>query len=116
MYWSLYNKLFRSDRFGPFLYNALSNTLIELCEPHYEMLKGLDRGNDNTSIILNDRDFNDLLREKLVLVEPGEEEGQLLAQQYRRHATCFNSSNLGLTICPTLQAAEWRFALPPTTA
>ncbi|MBL7203352.1 MAG: radical SAM protein [Desulfobacteraceae bacterium] len=103
MYWSRYNNLFRSDRFGPFVYNALSNTLIELDERHYEMLKGLDRGNDNTSIVLNDSDFNGLLREKLVLVEPGEEEEQLLAQQHRRQAACFDSSGLGLTICPTLR-------------
>jgi uncharacterized protein len=67
------------------------------------MLKVLDRGKDNSSIVLNDRDFNDLLCEKLVLVEPGEEEGQLLVQQYQRQAACFDSSNLVLTICPTLR-------------
>ena len=103
MNWSRFNKLFRSDHFGPFLYNALSNTLIELDEPHYEILKSLNSGNDSTSIVLNDRDFNALLREKLALVEPGEEEGQLVVQQYQRHAYSFDSSDLDLTICPTLR-------------
>lgn len=37
MKWSRYNVLFRSERYGPFIYNTLSNTLIELDEPHHAL-------------------------------------------------------------------------------
>lgn len=101
MEWSRYNRLFRSERFGPFLYNALSNTLLELDEAHYRVLEGLrDHGNGGASA---DDTFLALLREHKVLVEAGEEERLLLARQYARNALCFDTSRLGLTLCPTLQ-------------
>lgn len=101
MHWSRYNTLFKSERFSPFVYNALSNTLIELDEAHYQMLKGLDNAKCQTR--LPDEDFCDLLQEKLILVETGEEEDQLLAQHYQRQAACFDSSSMTLTIAPTLR-------------
>lgn len=99
--WSTYNTLFHSERYGRFCYNALSNTLIELDEIHYGLLE----------VYLSEQAFSDtqgngfwsLMREKLVLVEPGEEENLLLVRQYRRQLSCFDTSTLGLTICPTLR-------------
>jgi len=101
MHWSKYNTLFNSARFGFFVYNALSNTLIELDEQHYQRLKRL--ADTNCQIKLYDEGFYDLLREKLILVEPGEEQKRLLLQQYQRQAVSFDSSVLGLTIAPTLR-------------
>ena len=114
MEWSRYNQLFESTRFGGFLYNALSNTLMELDEAHYHVLEGLrERGGAGASgdaaaepaaeSAAADPDFLALLRANKALVEAGEEERLLLARRYERHALCFDSSRLGLTVCPTLR-------------
>ena len=107
MEWSRYNQLFESARFGGFLYNALSNTMMELDEAHYRMLEGVrERGGadaDPAAEAAADPDFFALLRANNVLVEAGEEERLLLARRYERHALCFGTAHLGLTLCPTLQ-------------
>ena len=99
--WCRFNRLFHSESFGLFLYNALSNTLIELDEVHYNVLErfresrvGFDTGSDSVFIAL--------LRECKILLDEGEESHLLLSRQYRRQTVCFDSSRLGLTICPTL--------------
>jgi len=134
MEWSRYNHLFESERFGFFLYNALSNTMLELDEAHYRALEGLrERGGAPGGEAAPaaepaaepaaaapgavpgaepraavpaaeppaDPGFLALLRECKVLVGAGEEEHLLLARHYERHALCFDSSRLGLTVCPT---------------
>lgn len=101
MQWSRYNRLFRSERFGWFLYNALSNTLLELDEKHYCLLEGL-RDRENCFVSSSDSGFLSLLRDNKILTEAGEEERLLLSRQYRRQALCFDTSHLSLTLCPTL--------------
>ena len=111
MEWSRYNQLFESERFGGFLYNALSNTMLELDEAHYHALEGIrERGGAGAPgaeaaelAAAADPDFLALLRANKALVEAGEEERLLLARHYERHALCFDGSRLGLTICPTLR-------------
>lgn len=101
MIWSRYNTLFHSKRFGYFLYNALSNTLLEIDETHYSTLEGFrDRGIDSQSF---DNGFLSLLLECKMLITEGEESRLLLTRQYQRNTQCFETSRLGLTICPTLQ-------------
>jgi len=99
--WSTYNTLFQSEKYGRFCYNALSNMLIELDDPHYNLLEGYLRGQAFSDT--QENGFGSLLREIHVLVEPGEEENLLLVRQYRRQTSCFETSRLGLTICPTLR-------------
>ena len=101
MQWSRYNRLFRKGHGGGFLYNAQSNTLFELDEVYYTLLE--DWRDRRTGIVTGDEAFLCLLREKAVIVEPGEEDRFLLARHYQRQATCFDTSRLGLTICPTLR-------------
>ena len=105
MEWSRYNQLFESARFGGFLYNALSNTMLELDEPHYRALEGVrERGGaEADELAAADPGFLALLRASKALVEGGAEERLLLARRYERHALCFGSSHLGLTVCPTLR-------------
>lgn len=99
--WSRYNTLFLLERLGYFLYNALSNDLIQVDYVHFDALEKLrSQGIDTGS--LDDR-FISFLREHKVVVEEGEEERLLLARQYQRNLKCFNTSRLDLTICPTLQ-------------
>ncbi len=99
--WSTYNTLFRSERYGRFCYNALSNTLVELDEIHYGLLEGYLSGQAFSGTQGNG--FWSLLREKHVLVEAGEEENLFLVRRYHRQVSCFETSKLGLTICPTLR-------------
>jgi len=105
MEWSRYNQLFESARFGGFLYNALSNTMLELDEPHYRAIEGVrERGGaEADELAAADPGFLALLRASKALVEGGAEERLLLARRYERHALCFGSSHLGLTVCPTLR-------------
>lgn len=101
MQWSHYNTLFRSEFIGGYCYNALSNSLIELDEAHYGLLEECQCGPCPSSI--QDNSFFQLLREKHVLVQADEEENLLLALQYRQLEARFQTSTLGLTICPTLR-------------
>ncbi len=98
--WSRFNNLFRSERFGYFLYNALSNTLLETDEAHFKVLEELrDRGIGSQNF---EKSFISLLSENKMLVAAKEEERLLLTRQYDRNALCFDTYRLCLTICPTL--------------
>ena len=95
--WSRFNRLYHSERFGHFLYNALSNTLVELDEKHYRRLEGLRDGRrDAARGGRIDDELPALLRSRHVLVETGEEERLLLALHQRRTARCFAGSSLTL--------------------
>jgi len=101
MIWSRYNTLFHSDRFGYFLYNAFSNTLFEIDEAHYDALKMFrDFGNGSENF---NSDFLSLLQEHKVLIADKDENRLLLTRHYQHYAQYFDTSRLGLTICPTLQ-------------
>jgi uncharacterized protein len=100
--WSRYNTLFKSGLSGRFIYNALTNTLVELDTSHFASLEALRDAKTGMGLI-NESNFLALLQKNKVLVEEGEEARLLLARQYQRHSTCFDTSRLGLTICPTLQ-------------
>ena len=101
MLWSRYNTLFHSKRFGYFLYNALSNTLLEIDQARYRSLeKARDCGLGSEHL---ENQFFSLLRKHKMLVTDGEENRLLLARQARRHTLGFDASRLGLTLCPTLQ-------------
>lgn len=98
MHLSAYNTYFHSEGTGYFLYNALSNILIELSKENYD-----DILSQNTEKIglANKRLEQDLIDHD-VLVQPGREENILLNHQYQRNLICFQSSMLELIICPTL--------------
>lgn len=108
MMWSRYNQLFRSQRFGWFVYNALSNTLIALDEVHGRALERL-RADPPGALAAAEPAFLALLRERHILVEPGEEQGLLLAEHGTRLARHDDNTILGLTVCPTLAC---NFACP----
>jgi uncharacterized protein len=94
--------LFRSARLGQFVYNALSNTLLELDEAHYRVLERF-RDHGDEPAVGADPDFFALLRDNKVIVAEGEEKRQLVVRQYQRQSLCFDTSRLNITICPTLQ-------------
>ncbi len=107
MAWSRYNRLFESERFGCFLYNALSNTLLAVDETHYRLLEALRDGDaEAAGAVLGaeaaDSGFAAQLRAGHVVVAPGDEEAVLLERRYARAAAHFAPFTLGLTICPTL--------------
>lgn len=101
MYWSIYNTLFYSERFGCFIYNALSNTFLEVDRYHYNFLEQTQK---NPQLVNSDIDdqFLSLLQEKKVIVKEGEEQHCLIERQYKRNTICFDNVHLVLSICPTL--------------
>ncbi len=99
--WSKYNTLLHSERFGYFLYNTMSNCLLELDQPHYDYLKKLENSPADAKEGFEET-FIELLREKHVLVEEGENEKLLMLMQYQRNCNCYGQKDLSLTICPTL--------------
>lgn len=100
-YWSRYNILFESKRFGYFLYNALSNIMMELDKNYFQLLEDLSR---NVKIIdnISDRDFVDLLKSKNILTDDETEQTALMKKKCQRNSILFESAYLNLTICPTL--------------
>ena len=99
--WSKYNVSFVSDRFGHFLYNTLTNVLFELDRAHHEQLEQL-RTHPRSTPTRIDEDFLALLEEGGVLSEDHEEERELMIKRYERNTISFDTSHLGLSICPTL--------------
>lgn len=99
--WSFYNTLFRTSGSGFFLYNALSNVMFELDEKHYRWLEKIR----DDKVLLNenhDVEFSKLLIEKGILSSKEDEKQKLIEKRYQRNATCFQTDELGLAICPTL--------------
>lgn len=99
--WSRYNTLFQSKRFGYFLYNAMSNVLLELDEAHYHLAQTLkdDPGYAGPSA---DADFVGQLETNGVIVHEGDEERTFMLKKYQRNLVAFNNARISLTICPTL--------------
>ncbi len=99
--WSRYNTLFHSDRFGFFLFNALSGILLELDSERFLILKKIRDGHlSELSYVKSE--FVTFLKEKGFLAQEEEEQVQLMQLHYQRNAACFSTSYIGLTICPTL--------------
>jgi len=101
MQWSTYNTLFHSDRFGNFIYNALSNSFLQLDELHYLYLEGVQNGSAPSALTVAD-EFLTLLQKEHIIVQEGEEEQLLMASSYRRKALASDYAHLNLSICPTL--------------
>jgi len=102
VFWSKYNSLFRSKQYGSFVYNSLSNALIQLDDSHYALLEQLHSSLGCIDVTDDNDQFLALLRKKQVIVRNGEEHLSLMRRQYKRNALCFDNSHLDLSICPTL--------------
>jgi len=101
VHWSKYNTLFQSGTRALFLYNALSNALIQVDERRYSFLENLKQ--DPTFRDPScDGHFLDLLLRKKILINPGENHRTLLERQNRRNSLCHDNSHLDISVCPTL--------------
>jgi uncharacterized protein len=99
--WSFYNTMFHSEKSGFFLYNALSGFMLELDKEHYQTAARLRDGLESFEP-QKDSEFPAFLEEQGFLAQREDELLQLMQLQYDRNAACFNTSTLGLTICPTM--------------
>lgn len=101
MHWSRFNSLFRAngDRF--FVYNSLSNALLQVNEHYYSVLERFALA-DSTVLKVVSESFSRLLHEKGFLVNEMEEYSRLMELKYKRDSLCFDNSHLDLSICPTL--------------
>jgi uncharacterized protein len=99
--WSIYNHLFRSERFGSFLYNALNGIMLELDQDHF-MTAGKLRDGFQYELLNEHREFLVFLEKKGFLALREDELLLLMQMHYQRNVACFSTSHIGLTICPTL--------------
>lgn len=99
---SFYNTLFCSEKFGFYLYNALTGVMIELDKAHYEITAGIRDGQGNSLPGEIDSGFVAFLEEQGFLAAREDEQLTLVQMQYKRNTACFSTSTAGLTICPTL--------------
>lgn len=98
--WSRYNTYFKGD-YGFFLYNALYNILVEMDEKHFMMIEDyLSDGVIRLGSV--EDDFYMFLRDNKFIVSRWEEDDLIMLERYKRTEMCFDSSVLGLIICPTL--------------
>lgn len=100
--WSFYNTLFHSEKFGYYLYNALSGVMLELDKDRYDSAVRLRDGSACIQYS-DDPDFHACLEKQGFLAGRDDEYQKLMVMHYLRNATCFCSSTLRLTICPTLE-------------
>lgn len=98
--WSKYNTLFQTNGEG-YIYNALSNTLLQIGKHYYKLLEGAEHGIAITQSDDNIQ-FLEILKTKMILMTKREESYAITERQYRRNQLCFGTSHLDLSICPTL--------------
>jgi len=100
MFISRFCHFFADNSLGNFIYNCMTDTLLELDNNYYEKLLQIQGGkadpNECTAPFLN------LLRDRKIFVEEGDEKQLLISRQHKRHQEVFTGSTLYLTICPTL--------------
>jgi len=114
--WSRYSCHFTTARGEHLVYNALSNSLLQLDDAHDRAVARLHRlsetpgGADETALGAGlgaggeavDPGLLPALRRHLVLVAADEEDEALLAERTARNAAAYRTGMVGLTICPTL--------------
>lgn len=99
--WSKYNLLFKSKRNGYLLYNALSNHLAALDQDIADLLIDVSKGVRSFDPAKNFPLYVQLLLAK-VLVDDIEEDNHLESIHHQRNIANYDTSNLMLTIAPTL--------------
>ncbi len=101
MIWSRYNYLYKSDKYGYFLYNSRTNSFMSLNESMYIFLDNLKNSKEN----IDDKEIDKPLLKKLayakVLVDDFDDDNYLTQKKYIKYNDNFKSNNLGLVIVPT---------------
>ena len=98
--WSMYSTCFKSERFGFFIYNSLSNTLSKIKQSAYKELEHLKPGD-----LVDGRNLEAKFREQLsqyrYVVNRGEDSKNLNALKIERREKLIDRSRVELHICPT---------------
>ncbi|MBQ3190119.1 MAG: SPASM domain-containing protein [Bacteroidaceae bacterium] len=108
MKWSQFNRLLYSQKIGHFLHNTRMLSLILLNEKSYNILIEIQKEPNKSKQLLNEEDYNYLLKNKIIVSEK-EDEAYIDQLEYRRRVKSFETQSLHLVICPTLAC---NFACP----
>lgn len=100
--WSIYNRPFYAERYGYFLYNALSGRLLQYDEPHSRLIESI-RSGGGYSGYEDDQDFMETLDQNGFILDKRDEVRMLMRKREMRDQKCADASQLVLCICPTLQ-------------
>lgn len=98
MYFSKYNHLFKSLKYGSLLYNSETNSFAELSEDLYSNLKRIESNNKYIDA-LNDELKNQLLNAKIIKLK--NDDNLFYEKRLRYYFQSFTNKSLGLAIAPT---------------
>ncbi len=97
LYWSQYNHLYSSKRYGYLLYNAETNAFAKLSEETFNEFQLISKNNE---LIENlDNEFIDQLIAQKIIVK--DKYSYLYKRRMRYYFNAFDTSNLGLAVAPT---------------
>mgnify|MGYP001266359589 CR=1 FL=1 len=100
MKWSQFNFIFKSEKYGPLLYNSYSNIFISLTEEDHEIIIKSIKDNDMSNFNKRPNLAINFLRSK-VLIE--DHVDQIKELRLRQEITKFSNLPLSLTIAPTTE-------------
>ena len=100
LYWSRYNLLYKSEKHGYLLYNALSNSFSQCDEATFHELKKIASDPDHYDFTEDPVLYLRLLQSK-ALIDELETEDILNTQRLKRMLKDYDNRTLNLTIAPT---------------
>ena len=95
MYWSKYNIISKSEKYGYLLYNTMSQVFIQIDKDNIDMWQNL-RDNPDSYASFQQADF--LLKSRIIVANQHDDLNLYLADVLKNR---YNSSDLALTILPT---------------
>lgn len=97
MKYSIYNYIFRSEKYGFLLYNSETNAFLKLSESMYNSLKGIKDG--QVAIESLDKEVISAFSNAKIFVS--DDDNFILKKKFRRYMNSFMNKSLGLAIAPT---------------
>lgn len=98
MYWSRFNFLYESDKYGFLLYNTRTNALLSLTEKLYLSLREISQGGAFNK--LSNEVVNSLKKAK-VIVGLLDDDNFVVQKKYTKYNRDFSKEALGIVIVPT---------------
>ncbi|NVO11465.1 MAG: radical SAM protein [Bacteroidales bacterium] len=99
MKWSRYNFLFKSERYGLFIYNSVTNAFLKLNDELYQICKKIELDASNISLL--DDEIKDGFIQSKILTTAFEENNYITQATYLKRLRSFDYRTLGLVIAPT---------------
>ncbi|MDR2947631.1 MAG: SPASM domain-containing protein [Prevotella sp.] len=97
IYWSQFNHMFNSEKYGHILYNAETNAFANISIDLYNLLFAISKGVKEIEE-LDNATIDNLLQRKILVKDKND---YLYRRRLRYYFQAFDTSNLGLAVAPT---------------